>query len=299
MEQKFKKKIIAILGPTGIGKTDLAIKLAKSFKLNIISADAFQVYKEMNIGTNKPKEEDIENLNYYGINLVDVDHNYSIYEFQNYVRNIIDNSDQTSIIVGGSMLYLDSVIYNYSLRPDFDNSNKYEELSDEELYKRLQALDPIAAKTIQIQNRKRIITALNYFLQFNESIRNNNQKYTNYYDVFFIYLKPYNKLVLNENNKKRVIRMLEDGWINEVSSILKKYPSFLKYNSSKAIGYSEIASSIINKNELNIQRIIIRTNQFVKHQLAWYKKYENKFNIISNSVNLSEDSLQKIKEFLK
>lgn len=299
MEAKSNNKVIVILGPTGIGKTDLAIKIARMFNLNIISADAFQVYKGMNIGTNKPHKDEINMLRYYGIDLVDPSHSFNIFEFQKYARNIINNSTFNSLIVGGSMLYLDSVIYDYSLRINFDNTNKYDSISTHDLYEKLKSLDPLSASEIKEQNRNRIITALNYFLQFNESIKLNNNKSNSYYDTFIIYLKPENKQILNKLNEKRIDLMFDNGWKEEVKLILKKYPNFLNFNSSKAIGYREIATSLINNTEINKENIIIKTNQFVKHQLSWYKKNENKFDIILSNKNIDETLIKKIKKFLE
>ncbi len=291
------KKVIAIIGPTGIGKTDLAISIAKMFNLKIISADAFQIYKDMNIGTNKPTQTEISDVSYYGINLVDVNNQYSIYNFQNYARNIIDESDKPVILVGGSMLYLDSVIYNYSLPNNFNNSNKYLELSNQELYDKLNELDPIAASSLHVNNRNRITTALNYFLQFHESIRNNNDKKTFYYDVLFIYIKPIDKWELNKQNTLRINKMFKMGWINEVKFLLNKYPNFLNYGSAKAIGYQQIANSIISGKDIDIQNIINKTNKFVKHQLSWYKKHEQEYLIINHCQEIDKIK-NRINEFI-
>ncbi|MBO6095347.1 tRNA (adenosine(37)-N6)-dimethylallyltransferase MiaA, partial [bacterium] len=95
------KKVIAILGPTGIGKTDLALILSRLYDLNIISADAFQIYKELNIGVNKPVINELNLQKYFGINLISINEKYSIFDFQQYARNIINNSTLPVIIVGG------------------------------------------------------------------------------------------------------------------------------------------------------------------------------------------------------
>ena len=145
-------KVIAILGPTGIGKTDLALIISKLYDLSIISADAFQIYKELNIGVNKPILSEIDLNKYFGINLISVNEKYSIFDFQNYARNIINNSKLPVILVGGSMLYLDSVIYDYTLPKDFDNSNKYEDYSNEELYELLKNKDPLSANKLHMNN---------------------------------------------------------------------------------------------------------------------------------------------------
>ncbi|MBR4486316.1 tRNA (adenosine(37)-N6)-dimethylallyltransferase MiaA, partial [bacterium] len=126
-------------------------------------------------------------------------------------RNIINNSKLPVILVGGSMLYLDSVIYDYTLPKDFDNSNKYEDYSNEELYELLKNKDPLSANKLHMNNRNRVATALNYYEQFHESIVLNKNKTKLVYDVFFIYLKPVNKQRLNKQNALRIKKMLQLG----------------------------------------------------------------------------------------
>ena len=270
------KKVIAIIGPTGMGKTDLALELFKQYHLPVISVDAFQIYIEMNIGVNKPQPQAIAGISYYGINLVHVNDSYSIYDFQKYARELINNSPTPVILVGGSMLYLDSVIYDYTLPADFDNSNHYEGHTDIEIYQELLVLDPIACQKIDPNNRKRLITALNYYLQYHQSIFTNNNKEVLYYDALFIYLKPENKDELNQKNALRIQHMFAQGWKQEVALILHDYPSFITYNAAKAIGYSEIAACIMNgTDDVDVEKIKHRTNLYVKHQLSWYKRYED------------------------
>lgn len=270
------KKVIAIIGPTGMGKTNLALELFKQYHLPIISVDAFQLYIEMNIGVNKPKPSEIIGVPYYGINLVHVNNNYSIYDFQKYARELINNSPTPIILVGGSMLYLDSVIYDYNLPADFDNSNHYDGHTDIEIYQELLVLDPIACQKIDPNNRKRLITALNYYLQYHQSIFTNNNKEVLYYDALFIYLKPESKDELNQKNAQRIQQMFAEGWKQEVALILHDYPAFITYNAAKAIGYSEIAAAIMNgSDDVYITKIEHRTNLYVKHQLSWYKRYED------------------------
>ena len=276
------KKVIAILGPTGIGKTDLALILSKLYDLNIISADAFQIYKELNIGVNKPVINELNLQKYFGINLISINEKYSIFDFQTYARNIINSSTLPVIIVGGSMLYLDSVIYDYTLPSNFDNSNKYENYNNEELYELLKTKDLLSANKLHKNNRNRVMTALNYYLQFHESITLNKNRNKLVYETLFIYLKPLNKQILNEQNALRIKKMLNKGWIKEVKDLLDIYPDLWNYNAIKAIGYKTILNSILNNEKLDIQRIIYDTNHYVKHQLSWYKRYENNCLILNN-----------------
>ena len=291
-------KVIAILGPTGIGKTDLALMISKLYNLNIISADVFQIYKELNIGVNKPLLTEIDLNKYFGINLVSINEKYSIFDFQNYARKIINNSKLPVILVGGSMLYLDSVIYDYTLPKDFDNSNKYENYSNEQLYELLKNKDLLSANKLHVNNRNRIVTALNYYEQFQQSIVLNKNKNKLVYNTFFIYLKPVNKQKLNEQNSLRIKKMLKLGWINEVKEILKVYPDFLNYNAAKAIGYKTITNSILNNAPLDFERIVFDTNHYVKHQLSWYKRYEEKCLVLNNYLDIKNHQ-KELEEFIK
>ena len=291
-------KVIAILGPTGIGKTDLALIISKLYDLSIISADAFQIYKELNIGVNKPILSEIDLNKYFGINLISVNEKYSIFDFQNYARNIINNSKLPVILVGGSMLYLDSVIYDYTLPKDFDNSNKYEDYSNEELYELLKNKDPLSANKLHMNNRNRVATALNYYEQFHESIVLNKNKTKLVYDVFFIYLKPVNKQRLNKQNALRIKKMLQLGWMNEVKQLLKTYPHFLNYNAAKAIGYRTIVNSILNNKQLDFERIVFDTNHYVKHQLSWYKRYEEKCLVLNHYLDIKNHQ-KELEKFIR
>ena len=166
--------IIVITGPTGVGKTKLSINLAKVYDAVIINADAMQVYRGLDIGTAKAKKEEMERIKHYLIDILDISEPYSIYDYQKDGRKIIDRFvglKKNIIIVGGSALYIKALLYNYTFKKNRIN-NVYDNISTEELYERLIKLD----KDVDVDryNRRRIIRALNYYLENGTSINEND-----------------------------------------------------------------------------------------------------------------------------
>ena len=153
------KKVIIITGPTAVGKTKLSIEVAKYFNTPLINGDAYQIYKHLDILTAKPTISEMENVHHYLMDELDPKQNFSIYDYQKLVRDLIEKID-TPIIVGGSGLYIDSVIYDY--RFSDNNSFKFndEGLTNEELHNILSKLDSENAAKIHPNNRKRVIRAI-------------------------------------------------------------------------------------------------------------------------------------------
>ncbi len=182
------QKVIVITGPTGVGKTKLSIEIAKRYNGEIINGDAIQIYKGMNIGSAKIKEEEMEGIKHHLFSIKDVVEDYSIYNYQVDCRNKIkeiQDMGKVAIIVGGTGLYIKSALYDYTLDSEKnDIDNEYKDISTEELYKRLKLLD----KDIQIDkfNRRRVIRALNYYLENNKSIKSNDKGNNLLYDTLFI-----------------------------------------------------------------------------------------------------------------
>ena len=161
-------KIICIVGPTGVGKTKLSIMLAKYLDADILNADSTQVFKDLNIATAKITEEEKEGIKHYLLDIKNIDEDYTVYDFQKDGRLILDDhmkNNKNIIIVGGTGLYIKALLYDYKFN-NLDNSNQYEDLSNEELYNRLLKIDPNT--DIHINNRKRVIKALNYYISNNE-----------------------------------------------------------------------------------------------------------------------------------
>ena len=284
----YMKKVIFIVGPTSSGKSKLAIEIAKYFDCEIINADCFQVYQELNIGTNKPTIEQQENIKHHLIDCLSINDKWDIKKFKNSAENIIDNANKTIIVVGGSNLYIDCLVNNYDLSTP-ERSNIYSNLSNKELYNNLYSIDEELAIKIGINNKKRLERAL-------ENIKNNKNK-NNLpikYQSFFIFINP-NREELYKKINNRVDQMIEQGWLDEIKYLVNKYDKNL--NAFKAIGYNEIIKNNLELNQIIIEKIKKQTRNYAKRQITWCK---NKFKIDllkENNLLLKED-IKQIKLFL-
>ena len=282
------KKVIFIVGPTSSGKSKLAIEIAKYFDCEIINADCFQVYKELNIGTNKPTIDLQENVKHHLIDDLSINDKWDIKKFKNSAENIIDNSNKTIIVVGGSNLYIHCLANNYDLSTP-ERSNIYSDLSSEELYDNLYSLNKELAIKIGINNKKRLERAL-------ENIKNNKNK-SNLpikYKTFFIFINP-NRDELYKKINNRVDEMINQSWLDEIKYLVNKYDKNL--NAFKAIGYNEIIKNNLSLNELIIEKIKKQTRNYAKRQVTWCKN-KFKINILKENNLLLKEDVEKISLFL-
>ena len=261
--------IYVILGQTASGKTSLAISLAKKFSLPIISADAFQCYKEMNIGTDKPSKKEISGIKYHFFDELDVSEDNSVYYFQKEMRKVIDNyiSEGKDIIVcGGTSFYIKSLLYNYKFN-DSDSEKKYDDYSLDELKKLLLSRDKNIFDSIDNNNPRRIIRALEKLdlgIDINK-IKDENDNNPIYPCIFFNL--EVDKDIGNKLIDERVDLMFSKGLVKEVRTLLKKYPNHL--NAFKAIGYSEFINL---DNDEKIKGLIkIHSHQYAKKQRTFIK----------------------------
>lgn len=261
--------IYVILGQTGSGKTKLALSLAKEFSLPIISADAFQCYKKMNIGTDKPTKKEIGNIKYHFFDELEITDDNSVYRFQKENRAIIDKyiKDGKDIIVcGGTLFYIKALLYNYKFN-DSDSIKKYDDYPLEKLKELLLQKDEKIYHLIDNNNPRRIIRALEKIDLGIDIIKNNNENNNIpiYPCTFFnidIDKEEGNKLI-----DDRVELMFKKGLVKEVTTLLKKYPSNL--NAFKAIGYNEF---INNSNYEEVKNLIkIHSHQYSKKQRTFIK----------------------------
>ena len=245
-----KPKIIVIAGPTASGKTALSIELAKKIDGEIISCDSMQIYKDMNIGTAKPTKEEMQSIKHYLIDCVLPTERFSVSEYKKMATEAIEEilqKGKTPIIVGGTGLYIDSLIYAIQFKEmKFDEAyrNKLNNMADtgklQELYEKAKQIDPEAMKIISPNDKKRIIrileiyklTGKNKTKQNKESIKNENP-YN--YTVFAI---NWDRETLYDRINKRVDQMIKDGLIEEVENLLKKYNNFP--TAMQGLGYKEV-----------------------------------------------------------
>ncbi|MCR5309760.1 MAG: tRNA (adenosine(37)-N6)-dimethylallyltransferase MiaA [Bacilli bacterium] len=265
-----------ILGPTGIGKTSLAVEIAEYLDCPIISCDAFQIYKDMDIGTGKimPNEKGFDR--HYLINKITPEETYSVKEYQSDFRNIYDKLIETNknvVIVGGTGLYIKAALYDYIFETYEDDTSDLEKMNNDELYKLLTILDPESTKTIHPNNRKRVIHAISVARSCaktkSEGIDSQEHKLL-YDNIRFLFINPDRELVY-EGINKRVDGMFKAGLIDEVKKLLSKYE--LSITAKEAIGYKEVISYLNGELSLedSIELVKKRSRNYAKRQVTFFK----------------------------
>ena len=288
------KKLIIIVGSTASGKSSLALKIAKDFNLSIINADAFQVYKELNAGINKPTIQELKEVKHFFVNSKSIYDEWHLKKFKDEVYELIDNSKENVFIVcGGSNLYIDSIIKNYHL-VDVDETLQYINFTNEQLYERLKKLDSEEANKISVNNRKRLEQALRIIESNNNRKKSEMDK--NNFDQKYKYILISTKIPresLYQKINSRVLEMINLGWKQEVKSLLEKDQNIMELNSLKAIGYKEVYDSIINDKDIDIESIQKKTRNYAKRQITWIK---NKFQV---NIEFDNSNYQEIKKYVK
>lgn len=267
-------KGIVIAGPTGVGKTALSIKLAKAIDGDVISSDSAQVYKGMDIGTAKITNEEADGITHHMIDIVEPIKKYSVGDFQREADRILNTIEKNILLVGGTGLYIDSVVRGLSALPE-SNPKLREELMKEDgetLFKKLQEVDPEAAETIHPNNKRRVERALEVFYETGEKFSKLSKQNIKGNNVKFLKVAlERDREHLYERINKRVEIMIELGLIDEVKSLYEKYgDDLLKIN---IIGYSEIIDYF--KGELTLEEAVdlIKQNsrRYAKRQFTWFK----------------------------
>ena len=267
--------IVCIVGPTGVGKTKLSIELAKYYNGIIINADSMQIYKELNIGTAKIKEEEKEGIKHYLFDIKEPTDMYTVYDYQKDLRKLLDNNKEKNIIiVGGTGLYIKAGLYNYIFDED-DTNNSYESLTNEELYNLVLKKDKNS--DIHKNNRKRMIR----FLNKKENIKD---KDTLLYNVTFVGLTTDRETLYNRIND-RVDLMIKEGLIEEVKNLYDK--NIRSKAIMTGIGYKELYEYFDGKISLEeaIELIKQRSRKYAKRQYTWFN---NQMNINWFNVNFKD-----------
>ena len=292
-------KVFAISGPTSSGKTNLAIKLAQNIDGEVIGVDSRQIYKSIPIGTAQPSKKELDAIPHHLIGIKDLNEPISAGEYAKLVDEkiyeIIDRK-KVPILCGGTGLYFKALfegIFSES-KTDLDIRKRLEkeyDIDKEVLYKKLESIDPNYALKVHINNKKRLIRALELYETTGKNMSDNfsseNEK-SDFHDRFFtVYLKM-SRPILQKRIVKRTNYMLENGLIEEVKNIIDK-----GYDVSQLdyIGFDEIASYLIANMSLEeaCKKIIIRTRQYAKRQLKWFDAQE--FNIVIDADNINSDDM--------
>lgn len=281
-----KDNVIIITGPTASGKSDVAIKVAKAFNGEIISADSQQVYRYMDIGTNKIK--DFQTINHHMLDIVDPDEKFSVEDFSNMASNLIkdiNNRGKVPIVAGGTGFYIDSILFdmNYGKveqNPDFRKS--MQRLSDERgnqyIYNKLMEIDPITANKYHPNERNRIIRALEIYDSTGQppsKVRQGDRKLNKDINPIIFFLNYNDRTDLYQKINNRVINMIDQGLIEEFAGLVKAYNLDESSQSMAAIGYKELFPFL--KEEIDIDELIDliqkNTRRYAKRQVTWMKRY--------------------------
>ncbi|MFH1671270.1 MAG: tRNA (adenosine(37)-N6)-dimethylallyltransferase MiaA [Candidatus Portnoybacteria bacterium] len=259
-------KLIVVLGPTASGKSSLAVRLAKEFNGEIVSADSRQIYKEMDIGTAKITKEEMEGVPHYLIDVVRPDQGFTLAQFKKKAIEIIKDIQKRGklpFLVGGTGLYIQSVVDNLNIpevKPNQKLREKLEKQTSEKLFNQLKKLDPESAKTIDGNNKRRIIRALEVCLLTKKPFSEQRKKGRPLFDTLQIGLSVEHK-ILERRIKQRAEKMVRDGLVKEVEKLAKKYDPGLPAMSG--IGYQLPISK---------EAISLQTRQYARRQMTWFKR---------------------------
>ena len=304
------QKVVVICGPTASGKTALSIELAKRINGEIVSADSMQIYDEMNIGTAKPDQEEMQGIKHYLIGNIKPTKRYSVSEFKkdaiSAIKEII-SKEKMPIVVGGTGLYVNSLVYGIDypeIQTNLEYRKELEKIVEEKglqyLFEKAVEIDKEAMKNISPNDKKRILRVLEIYketgktkTELERESRKNGIPYD--YKIFAINMP---REILYDRINRRVDIMIEKGLIDEVSSLYEKYGESL-LTSMQAIGYKEVVEFLkgnCTKEEM-IEKIKIETRRYAKRQLTWFRKIENiqwldGLNDIQNNVNIILEGLQ-------
>lgn len=273
-------KVIAIVGPTAVGKTSLSIDLAKRFDGEIISGDSMQVYRGLDIGTAKVTSEEMAGIPHHLIDVRDADQSYSAADFQKAARQTIQAITQRGklpIIVGGTGLYIQSLLWDYKLgsegEPEDDSlRKKYEAFAEKNgnqaLWEKLRAVDALAAEKIHYNNRKKMIRALEVFQLTGHSILEPKEQPKKLYDSFLIGLNT-ERTILYQRINHRVDLMVEQGLLAEAKK-LAKTPDV---QAAQGIGYKELFPYFSGDTSLEeaVEEVKLHSRRYAKRQLTWFR----------------------------
>lgn len=301
------KKIIAIVGPTGIGKSNLAIRLCQKINSEIISADSRQVYRFMDIGTAKPDIEERALIPHNLIDIINPDESFSLAEYQQLCKLLIDDMHGRNIVpflVGGSGQYVWAVLEGWNIPkviPDIEYRDMLEkkaaEIGKEGLYRELQSVDPEAAARIDASNVRRVIRALEIAGNaIDDKTRQRNKNPV--YDALIIGLTTSRDEIYRRIDA-RIDTMIENGLIEEVKALVNRGYN-LDLPSMSAIGYKQIGMFL--KGELSleeaIQQIKYETHRYVRSQYNWFKLKDDRIKWFDIQNDIESDIIKSIKDFM-
>ncbi|MFA5080423.1 MAG: tRNA (adenosine(37)-N6)-dimethylallyltransferase MiaA [Candidatus Paceibacterota bacterium] len=306
MKDKKLQMLIVILGATATGKTDLGIWLAKKYNGEVVSADSRLVYREMNIGTAKPKNESIGafvsgGVKHHMINTTSLKKIYNVAIFKERAIKEIKNigkKNKNAFLVGGTGLYIDAIVNNIDfpvIPPDEELRERLEKKTLEKLFDEYRKLDPLGAEKIDKKNKRRLIRAIEVCKLTGRSFWENRRLESPIFDCLEVGIDV-PKEELSSKIKKRINIMFKAGLKDEVLALIKKYGNIPPL---QTIGYQEwknYTAKEISKKDLEEikERIFLNTNNFSKRQMTWFKRNKN-----IHWIKTKKEAEKLVKEFLK
>jgi len=298
------EKVLAIVGPTAVGKTALSIELAKKYHGEIISGDSMQVYRGLDIGTAKVTAQEKQGIVHHLIDIRNIDERFSVADFVSLSQKLISEINRRGhlpIIVGGTGFYLNALLDGLTLGGDsYDQNetvrNKWREFAaqngHEALWQKLHKVDPEAAAKIPVSNERRIIRALEVFERTGKKISSQEIKPDSRYDALVIGLNTEREVLYNRINQ-RVDLMMKAGLEQEARTLFTE--GGFNFQAGKGIGYRELFPYFEEKAPLidAVNDIKLDSRHYAKRQLTWFRNKldVNWFNLVQNP-----DEIQKIKE---
>lgn len=299
-----KKPLIILTGPTAVGKTALSLKLAEKINGSVISADSMQVYKGMDVGTAKITKEEMGDIPHYLIDVLEPDEEFHVVRFQEMARQAMDEiyrQGRVPILTGGTGFYIQAVLYDIDFTSQEENSayrahlEQYAaERGNEALHQKLSEVDPVSAKKIHPNNRKRMIRALEYYHETGEPISRHNEaeaaKPSPYAFRYFVLNDKRENIY--RNIEKRVDSMLKGGLVEEVKAL--KARGYQKgMVSMQGLGYKEILSFLDGEISLEEAVYLLKrdTRHFAKRQLTWFRRERDVIWINKDEFGYDDDKI--------
>jgi len=295
-----KKKIIVIIGPTASGKTGLSLDLAKKYNGEIISADSRQVYSGLDIGTEKITKEEMRGVPHHLIDVVDLDQIFTVQDFKEKgikILNDIWKRNHLPFIVGGTGFYIDTLLYNIDIpkvTPNQKLRDKLEKMDEVQLFKLILEKDPERARTIDPQNKRRLVRALEIIDTLGFVPEINNKKLI--YDALIIGIKTEDK-IHHKRIEKRLKETIENGLLEEVRKLRENGISYERLN-ELGLEYriaSEHLKGEIEEEEM-YQKMVHALRQYTKRQMTWFKRNKD---IVWYTLEQKDEIDHQIKIFLQ
>ena len=289
-------KIILIVGPTGTGKTTLSIKLAKKYDAVILNADSTQVYTEPLIATAKIKEHEKENIEHYLFDVVSLNDDYTLYDYQKDGRRLLDrfiSENKNVVIVGGSGLYVKALLYNYVLEDKKEINIDFSEYSNEELKNKVLALDP--ESDIHVNNRQRLESFLKHYYETGKVIKKTDEINNKLYNFISIGLKS-DRETLYKMLDKRVDSMFNEVLLDEAERL---YKMNLK-NYTNIIGYKELNEYFNGNISLDEAKELIKRNtrRYAKRQFTWFNNQMKDIKWFDVNYDNFYDTIKEVENYL-